>query len=171
MTKQSLHYTMASWLLQCVNKILLHFCVMRRVSDWAFGFLWDSLAFKGVAVSISFTLTKTQTGTPHHRQECRICVHAVPTGKKSTVEGWSPFAKPFLKDLRFNMHLGSCKYVTELNRFSQMKVVHTHLLPMELLRMSESTFPPNLLWFMDKPRTYELMRLATAAPAAYCSQS
>lgn len=108
MTKQSLYYTMASQLFKCVNKILLHFCAMRRVSEWAFGFGWGSLAFKSVAVSISFTLTKTQTGTPHHCQECRICVHAVPTGKKSTVEGWSPFAKPFIEDLRFNMHLGSC---------------------------------------------------------------
>lgn len=105
---------------------------------------------------ISFTLTQTQTGAPHHRQEGGICVHAVPTGKKSTVEG-------FIEDLRLNVHLGSCKYVTQLNRFPQMKVVQTHLLRwMDRLSMSESTFAPNLLRFTDKPRTYELMRLAMA---------
>lgn len=121
---------------------------MRRVSDWAFGFGRGSRAFTSAAVLISVTLTETQTGAPHHRQECRICVHAVPTGKESTGEGRGPFAKHFIEDLRSNVHLGPCKYVTQLNRlnrFSQTKVVDSHLLPMDLLGMSESTFPPNLL--------------------------
>lgn len=121
----------------------------------------------------NITLAETQPGTPHHRQECRIGVHAVPTGNQSTPEGWSHFASPFIDDFRSDVHLGVtyARIYIAKNIFPDVGASCKSFTDWSIQDVWKYFFPPVCCDSWTNPKHMSSWGWWLPASAACCSQS